>query len=78
MKTTIEWVGFIITLPFFTLEVMIKAIMYILFFPLLLCIAIIYPLIKKKKLNWVENWWIYANKWRGGFYSRFIYRLWKD
>lgn len=85
MKTTIELVGIIITLPFLALEAMIKGVMYILYFPLILCIAIIYPLIKighvylglRKDLNWTEKWWKYANTWKKGFYSGYIYRLWE-
>lgn len=77
MKTTIEMVGILFTLPFLALEAGIKGIMYILYFPLCLCIAIIYPLIKRRSLNWTEKWWKYANKWKGGFYSGYICRLWK-
>lgn len=85
MKTTIEAVGIIFTLPFLALEAMIKGVMYILYFPLILCIAIIYPLIKighvylgfRKDLNWIEKWWEYANTWKNGFYSEYIYGLWE-
>ena len=78
MKTTIEVVGMIITLPFLALEAMIKGVMYILYFPLILCIAITYPfIIKRVDLSWTEKWWKYANKWKKGFYSGYIYRLWK-
>ena len=78
MKTIIEVVGLIITLPFLALEAMIKGVMYILYFPLCLCIAIIYPFIKRTSFSWTEKWWKYANKWKGGFhYSGYIYRLWK-
>lgn len=77
MKTTIELVGTIITLPFLALEAMIKGAMYILYFPLILCIAIIYPFIKKTGLSWIKKWWKYANKWKKGFYSGYIYRLWE-
>lgn len=77
MKTTIELVGMIITLPFLALEAMIKVIMCILYFPLVLGIAIIYPLIKRKDLNWTEKWWKYATTWKKGFYSGYIYKLWK-
>ena len=85
MKTTIEMVGIIITLPFLALEAMIKGVMYILYFPLILCIAIIYPLIKLghiylgfgKDLNWVKKWGKYANTWKKGFISGHIYKLWK-
>ena len=77
MKTTIKLVGMIITLPFLALEAMIKGIMCILYFPLVLGIAIIYPLIKKEDLSWIEEWWKYATTWKGGFYSGYIYRLWE-
>ena len=77
MKTTIELVGMIITLPFLALEAMIKVIMCILYFPLVLGIAIIYPLIKRGDLNWTEKWWEYATTWKKGFYSGYIYKLWK-
>lgn len=77
MKTTVELVGMIITLPFLALEAMIKGVMYILYFPLILCIAIIYPFIKKVDLSWTGKWWRYVNTWKKGFYSGCIYRLWK-
>ena len=77
MKTTIELVGTIITFPFLALEAMINVIMCILYFPLVLGIAIIYPLIKRKDLSWTEKWWEYATTWKKGFYSGYIYKLWK-
>lgn len=77
MKTTIKLVGIIITLPFVALEAMIKGIMCILYFPLTLVIAIIYPLIKRRDLSWTEKWWKYATTWKKGFYSGHIYRLWE-
>ena len=77
MKTTIELVGTIIALPFLALEAMIKGVMYILYFPLILCIAIIYPFIKKTDLSWIKKWWKYTNTWKKGFYSGYIYRLWE-
>ena len=77
MKTTIELVGTIIALPFLALEAMIKGVICILYFPLILCIAIIYPFIKKTDLSWIKKWWKYANKWKKGFYSGYIYRLWE-
>ncbi len=77
MKTIIELVGTIIALPFLALEAMIKGVMCILYFPLILCIAIIYPFIKKTDLSWIRKWWKYANKWKKGFYSGYIYRLWE-
>ena len=77
MKTIIELVGMIITLPFLALEAMIKGVMCILYFPLILSIAIIYPLIKRKDLSWTEKWWKYSTTWEKGFYSGNIYRLWE-
>ena len=77
METTIKLVGMIITLPFIVLEAMIKGIMCILYFPLILGIAIIYPLIKRNDLSWVKRWWKYATTWKGGFYSGYIYKLWE-
>lgn len=77
MKTIIELVGTIIALPFLALEAMIKGVMYILYFPLILCIAIIYPFIKKTDLSLIKKWWKYANTWKKGFYSSYIYRLWE-
>ena len=77
MKTIIELVGTIIALPFLALEAMIKGVMCILYFPLILCIAIIYPFIKKTDLSWIKKWWKYANTWKKGFYSCYIYRLWE-
>ena len=77
METTIKLVGMIITLPFIALEAMIKGIMCILYFPLTLGIAIIYPLIKKGNLSWAKKWWKYATTWKRGFYSGNIYKLWE-
>lgn len=77
MKTIIKLVGIIITLPFIALEAMIKGIMCILYFPLILGIAIIYPLIKRKDLSWAKRWWKYATTWKRGFYSGHICRLWE-
>ena len=77
MKTTIKLMGIIITLPFVALEAMIKGIMCILYFPLTLGIAIIYPLIKRRNLSWAKKWWKYATTWKKGFYSSYIYRLWE-
>ena len=77
METTIKLVGMIITLPFIALEAMIKGIMCILYFPLILGIAIIYPLIKRRNLNWAKKWWKYATTWKRGFYSIYIYKLWE-
>ena len=77
METTIKLVGIIITLPFIALEAMIKGIMCILYFPLTLGIAIIYPLIKRRNLNWAKKWWKYATTWKRGFYSGNIYKLWE-
>ena len=69
--------GIIITLPFVALEAMIKGIMCILYFPLTLVIAIIYPLIKRRDLSWTEKWWKYATTWKKGFYSGHISTLWE-
>lgn len=77
METTIKLVGIIITLPFIALEAMIKGIMCILYFPLILGIAIIYPLIKRKDLSWAKRWWKYATTWKRGFYSGHICGLWE-
>ena len=77
METTIKLVGMIITLPFIVLEAMIKGIMCILYFPLTLGIAIIYPIIKRRSLNWAKKWWKYATTWKRGFYSGNIYKLWE-
>ena len=77
METSIKLVGIIITLPFIALEAMIKIIMCILYFPLTLGIAIIYPLIKRRNLSWAKKWWKYATTWKKGFYSIYIYKLWE-
>ena len=77
METTIKLVGMIITLPFIVLEAMIKGIMCIRYFPLTLCMAIIYPLIKRKDLSLAKKWWKYSTTWKGGFYSGYIYKLWE-
>ena len=60
-----------------TAQAIIKGIMCILYFPLTLCIAIIYPLIKRKDLSWAKRWWKYATTWKKGFYSGYIYKLWE-
>ena len=79
METTIELVGTLITLPFMALEAVIKSIMYILYFPIVLSIAIIYPIIKIKKwnLDWVKKWYKYSTKWKKGFYAGHIFNLWR-
>ena len=79
MKTTIILVGALITLPFMALEAVIKSVMYILYFPIILSIAIIYPIIRIKKwnLDWVKKWYKYSTKWKKGFYAEYIYNLWK-
>lgn len=78
METTIKVVGILFTLPFIALEAVIKGIMCILYFPIVLSIAIIYPLIKKRDLSWTEKWWKYSTKWIKGFYSGCVYRLWVE
>ena len=77
MKTLIELVGIMVTLPFIALEAVIKVVMCILYFPLTLGIAIIYPLIRKKDLSWTDKWWKYATTGEKSFYSGYIYRLWQ-
>ena len=85
MKTIIEVVGIIFTLPFLVLEAGLKIILYISLFPLIICIAIFYPLIKvgytylgfSKNLNWIKRGKKYASTWKKGFYSGYIYKLWK-
>ena len=79
METTIALVGALITLPFIALEAVIKLVMCILYFPIVLGIAIIDPTIKIKKwgLDWVEKWYKYSTKWKKGFYTGNIYNLWK-
>lgn len=76
MKTFIMLVGLIMTLPFIILEMMIKGILFILYFPMLLIIAMIYPLIKYKNLNWLKYWWKYSTKWKKNYYSYNIFKLW--
>lgn len=79
METAITLIGILITIPFLALEAGIKILMYILYFPLIISIAIIYPIIKIKKynLNWVNKWYTYSTKWKKGFHSGIIYNLWK-
>ena len=77
MKLNPKIAGVIILLPIVALEAIIKGIMCILYFPLTLCIAIIYPLIKRKDLSWAKRWWKYATTWKKGFYSGYIYKLWE-
>ena len=79
MEITIVLVGALITLPFMALEAVIKSVMYILYFPIVLGIAIIYPIIKIKKwsLDWVNKWYKYSTKWKKGFYATYIYNLWR-
>mgnify|MGYP003302735034 CR=1 FL=1 len=79
MKQFIESVGLLITLPFLALEAGIKIIMYVLYFPILLIVAIFYPLLKRRtNLTWLENWKKYSSKWKKGFITGIIWRLWKD
>lgn len=78
MEITIRLVGALITLPFIALEAVIKSIMYILYFPIVLGVAIIYPIIKIKwNLNWLKKWYKYSTKWKKGFYAGHIYNLWR-
>lgn len=78
MKQTIELVGLLITLPFLALEAGIKIIMCILYFPILLTIAVFYPLVKRWiNIVWMENWKKYATKWKKGFKTAFIWYQWK-
>lgn len=79
METTIVLVGALITLPFMALEAVIKSVMYILYFPIVLGVAIIYPIIKIKKwsLDWVNKWYKYSTKWKKGFCAGHIYNLWR-
>ena len=77
MKTAIIFVGMFITLPFIIIEMIIKTTLYITYYPLILAIAIVYPLIKSYNLEWVNKWWLYATTWKHGFVSGRIYNLWK-
>lgn len=79
MKTAITLVGIIITLPFLALEAMIKLVMYILYLPLIISIAIIYPITKiyEWNLHWIKKWYIYATTWKRGFFATYIFNLWK-
>lgn len=79
METTIKLVGFLFTLPFIAIEAVIKCIMLILYYPMVLIIAIIYPLVKsvkKELMEWSNRWWHYATTWKRGFYSGYINKLW--
>lgn len=77
MKNLPEIVGLVITIPFLLIEVILKVIMRILYYPTVLSMAIIYPLISKRNLEWIDKWNNYCTKWKGGFYCGFIYKLWE-
>ena len=77
MEEFISFIGMFITIPFIILEVIIKCVLLIVYFPLLFIIAVFYPFIKKYDLNWLKKWWKYATKWSKGFYSVIIYKLWE-
>lgn len=77
MEEFIIFIGMLITIPFIILEVIIKCVLLIVYFPLLFIIAVFYPFIKKYDLNWLKKWWKYATKWSKGFYSVKIYQLWE-
>lgn len=78
MKQFILLVGMIITLPFVVLEAMIKAAMFILYYPLVVLIATVYPLIANTDIiKFAKDWWNYASRWRKGFYTARLYKLWK-
>lgn len=78
MKTTIELVGIIITLPFIALEAVIKVIMFILYFPLVLYIALLYPILKHAEvLDRLKEWYNYSTKWKNGFITGPLYKLWE-
>lgn len=76
MKNLASWVGAIITTPFIALEAVIKIILLCLYFPIVLILAIIYPLIKVCSFDWLKKWWIYVTKWENGFYTANIIDLW--
>ena len=79
MKTAIELIGTLIVLHLIALEAVIKLLMYILYFPIVLGIAIIYPIVKIKKwnINWVNKWYKYSTTWKKGFITGLLYNLWE-
>lgn len=69
-------VALLITLPFLILEILLKCILYILYYPTIVALAIVFPLIKNKRLLWLESWYKYATKWNKNFKTWKIYKLW--
>lgn len=76
MEIVVLLVGLIIVLPFIVLEAVIKAAMCIIYVPMCIILALLYPLVKRH-LKWAKKWWKYASTWKRGFYSGRIYKLWE-
>ena len=71
-------VGLHIVLPIMALEAIIKAVMVILLCPIALCIAIIYPTIRKTRvLDYVNRYTKYAFTWKKGFISGKLIKYWE-
>lgn len=76
MELAVCLVGILITIPFITLEVIIKVTMCIIYIPMCIILALFYPLVKNH-IKWTEKWWRYASTWKHGFYSARIHKLWE-
>lgn len=72
-------VGALVSLPFIALEAMIKLILFLLYFPIIVGIAVIYPIIKINKwdISWVQKLYIYSTTFKKGFLTARIYELWE-
>lgn len=78
MRNFILMVGLHIVLPIMALEAIIKAVMVILLCPIALCIAIIYPTIRKTRvLDYVNRYTKYAFTWKKGFISGKLIKYWE-
>lgn len=78
MRNFILMVGLCIVLPIMALEAIIKAVMIILLCPIALCIAIIYPILRKTRvLEYMDRYTKYAFKWKKGFTSGRLIKYWE-
>lgn len=78
MEAIIKLASIIVILPFIILEAIIKATMFILYFPIALGVAFLYPMLKHTNiLDSLKNWYRYSTKWRNGFLTSSLFDLWE-
>jgi uncharacterized membrane protein len=78
MRDIIFIVGLCIVLPVMALEAIIKTVMIVLLCPIVLCIGVIYPVLRKTRvLVYLDKYTDYAFKWRKGFTSGRLMKYWE-